>query len=90
MFGLSTVVPELHVTLRVQGTLFEELAFLRKDVFQGDGLVGEDLNVSMAVACEIRTWITNLQVIGDEVSVLAARTCDQDGSMVVALLGHAV
>jgi len=54
MFGLSTVVPELHVTLRVQGTLLEELAFLRKNVFQGDGLVGEDLDASIAVACEIR------------------------------------
>lgn len=54
MFSLGTVVPKLHVALRVQGTLLEELAFLRKNVFQGDGLVGEDLDVSIAVACEIR------------------------------------
>jgi len=57
MFGLGAVVPELHVAFGIESALFEELAFLRKNVFQGDGLVGEDLDVSAVVAYKIRRFL---------------------------------
>jgi hypothetical protein len=49
-FSLGTVVPELHVALRIQSTLLEQLALLCEDVFQSDTLVGEDLDKSTVVA----------------------------------------
>jgi hypothetical protein len=36
------------------------------------------------------TCVTHLQVVGNQMPVLAAGTCDQDCAVVVALLGHAV
>lgn len=49
-FGLGTIVPELHITLRIQSTFLEQLTLLCEDVFQGDTLVGEDLDKSAVVA----------------------------------------
>jgi hypothetical protein len=87
---LGTVIPELHVALGVQSTLFEKLTLFCENVFECDTLVGEDLNMSAADYETDETWFTYFQVVGNQVSVLATWTCDQDCAVVVSLLGHSV
>jgi hypothetical protein len=66
------------------------LTLFCEDVFECDALVGEDLGVSAFDWKTDETLFTHLQVVGDQMSVLAAGTSDEDCAVVVALLGHAV
>jgi hypothetical protein len=66
------------------------LTLFCEDVFECDALVGEDLDMSAVDVETDETCFTHLQVISNQMSVLAAGTSDEDCAVVVALLGHAV
>ena len=85
----TAVFPELDIALGTQGTPFDEAAFLSHEILDSHRLVREDLLWS-----EMRTdpmpFSAHLEMIADQVPILAIRAGDQDGSLVVALLGEAV
>jgi hypothetical protein len=85
----TTVFPELDITLGAQGAPSDETALLSHQILDCYRFVREDL-----LGSDMRTdpmpFFAHLEMIADQVPVLAIRARNQDRSLVVALLGKAV